>query len=256
MEILHSQILGDGTPFLVLHGFLGMSDNWKTLGMRWAEEGYEVHLLDLRNHGRSFHSSEFSYPVMAEDVKNYCDSHNIDQTVLLGHSMGGKVAMEVAVLYPEMISKLIIADISPREYPPHHQDILKALSSLNFSEITNRQEADDVLANYIPDEGVRMFLLKNLYRKNKNEFALRLNLPVLNDKMGMVGEGLAKDAIFNGDILFIKGEKSGYIQQMDELVIHKHFPNSKIEAVKGAGHWLHADNPEEFYNICKHFLKS
>jgi len=254
MMTLHSQILGSGKPFVILHGFLGMSDNWKTLGGRWANEGYEVHLLDQRNHGRSFHSDEFSYEIMAEDLKNYCEEHGLKEIILLGHSMGGKVAMQFAVTYPEMVSKLIVADIGPKAYPSHHQDILKALSSLNFSQIKSRGEAEDVLSEYIKDKGTRLFLLKNLYRKNKNELALRINLPVLSEKIEEVGVALAKDAVFKGDTLFLGGEKSGYIEPMDEILIKKHFPRARIVTISKAGHWLHAENPDEFYEACIKFL--
>lgn len=254
MMTLHSQILGSGKPFVILHGFLGMSDNWKTLGGRWANEGYEVHLLDQRNHGRSFHSDEFSYEIMAEDLKNYCEEHGLKEIILLGHSMGGKVAMQFAVAYPEMVSKLIVADIGPKAYPSHHQDILKALSSLNFSQIKSRGEAEDVLSEYIKDKGTRLFLLKNLYRKNKNELALRINLPVLSEKIEEVGVALAKDAVFKGDTLFLGGEKSGYIEPMDEILIKKHFPRARIVTISKAGHWLHAENPDEFYEACIKFL--
>ncbi len=252
--ILHSQILGKGKPFVILHGFLGMSDNWKTLGIRWAEDGYEIHLLDQRNHGRSFHSDEFSYEVMAEDLKKYCEEHHLNEIVLLGHSMGGKVAMQFAVTYPEMVSKLIIADIGPKAYPPHHQDILKALSKLDFSKIKSRGEAEDILSEFIKDEDTRLFLLKNLYRKNKNELGLRINLPVLSEKIEEVGVALPKNAVFKGDTLFLGGEKSGYIEPMDELLIKKHFPKAKIETVSKAGHWLHAENPNEFYDNVMNFL--
>ena len=251
---LHSQILGSGKPFVILHGFLGMSDNWKTLGTRWAEAGYEVHLLDQRNHGRSFHSDEFSYELMSEDLKNYCEEHSLKEIILLGHSMGGKVAMQFAVTYPEMVSKLVVADIGPKAYPSHHQDILKALSSLNFSQIKSRGEAEDVLSEYIKDEGTRLFLLKNLYRKNKNELALRINLPVLSEKIEEVGVALANETVFEGDTLFLGGEKSGYIEPMDEILIKKHFPKAKIVTISNAGHWLHAENPDEFYDSVMNFL--
>ena len=254
MMTLHSQILGSGKPFVILHGFLGMSDNWKTLGGRWANEGYEVHLLDQRNHGRSFHSDEFSYEIMAEDLKNYCEEHGLKEIILLGHSMGGKVAMQFAVTYPEMVSKLIVADIGPKAYPSHHQDILKALSSLNFSQIKSRGEAEDVLSEYIKDKGTRLFLLKNLYRKNKNELALRINLPVLSEKIEEVGVALANETVFEGDTLFLGGEKSGYIEPMDEILIKKHFPKAKIVTISNAGHWLHAENPDEFYDNVMNFL--
>ncbi|MEH6765960.1 MAG: alpha/beta fold hydrolase [Aequorivita antarctica] len=251
---LHSQILGSGKPFVILHGFLGMSDNWKTLGTRWAEDGYEVHLLDQRNHGRSFHSDEFSYEIMAEDVKEYCEEHHLKEIILLGHSMGGKVAMQFAVTYPEMVSKLIVADIGPKAYPPHHQDILKALSKLDFSNIKSRGEAEDILSDYIRDEGTRLFLLKNLYRKSKNELALRINLPVLSKKIREVGVALSEDAVFKCDTLFLGGENSGYIEPMDDLLIKKHFPKAKIETISNAGHWLHAENPDEFYDNVMNFL--
>ena len=252
--ILQSQILGSGKPFVILHGFLGMSDNWKTLGTRWAEDGYEVHLLDQRNHGRSFHSDEFSYKVMAEDLKNYCDEHNLQNIILLGHSMGGKVAMQFAVTYPDMVSKLIVADIGPKTYPPHHQDILKALSKLDFSKIKSRGEAEDVLSEYIKDEGTKLFLLKNLYRKSKTELGLRINLPVLSEKIEEVGAALPENTIFKGDTLFLGGEKSGYIEPMDEILIKKHFPKAKIDTISNAGHWLHAENPDEFYDNVMNFL--
>ena len=251
---LHSQILGSGKPFVILHGFLGMGDNWKTLGNRWAEAGYEVHLLDQRNHGRSFHSDEFSYEVMAEDLKKYCQEYNLQNIILLGHSMGGKVAMQFAVTYPEMVSKLIVADIGPKAYPPHHQDILKALSMLDFSKIKSRGEAEDILSEYIKDEGTRLFLLKNLYRKNKDEFGLRVNLPILSEKIKEVGVALSKNTVFKNDTLFLGGEKSSYIEPMDEVLIMKHFPKAQIKTVSEAGHWLHAENPDEFYDNVKNFL--
>lgn len=251
---LHSQILGKGQPFIILHGFLGMGDNWRTLGLQWSEVGYEIHLVDLRNHGRSFHSDEFSYHVMAQDLEEYIKFHKLEEVVLLGHSMGGKVAMEFAVRFPDRVSKLIIADIGPKAYPPHHQDILKALSSLDFSKIKSRTEADDILSEYIKDESTRLFLLKNLYRTPTKEFGLRLNLPVLVSKIEEVGSALSADAIYKGDTLFLSGEKSGYIVPMDELLIKKHFPKATIEVVPKAGHWLHADNPEMFFELCNSFL--
>jgi len=254
MMKLHSQILGSGKPFVILHGFLGMGDNWKTLGNHWAEAGFEVHLLDQRNHGRSFHSDEFSYEEMAEDLKNYCEEHKLQNIILLGHSMGGKVAMQFAVTYPEMVSKLIVADIGPKAYPPHHQDILKALSMLDFSKIKSRGEAEDLLSEYIKDEGTRLFLLKNLYRKSQSEFGLRVNLPILSEKIEKVGEALVENANFKGDVLFLGGEKSGYIEPMDEVLIKKHFPKAKIRKISKAGHWLHAENPDEFYVNVMNFL--
>ncbi len=251
---LHSQIIGSGKPFVILHGFLGMGDNWKSLGNQFAEDGYEVHLLDLRNHGRSFHSEIFNYAVMAEDVYKYYEHHDLSEIILLGHSMGGKVAMEFAVSHPEIVSKLIVVDISPKAYPQHHQDILKALSLLDFSEIKTRGEAEEILSEYIKEESTRLFLLKNLYWKNKVELALRMNLPVLSEKIDAVGKPLIENSIYTGETLFLRGEKSNYILPLDEGLIKKHFPMFSIETVLKAGHWLHAENPNEFYHIVKNFL--
>jgi esterase len=252
--ILHSQIIGKGTPFVILHGFLGSGDNWKSLGNRFAEEGYEVHLVDQRNHGRSFHSDEFDYHSMVDDLRIYCKHYNLENIILLGHSMGGKVAMLFAVTYPNVVSKLIVADIGPKEYPQHHQDILKALLLLDFSRIISRGEAEDVLSEYIKDTGTRQFLLKNLYWKNKGELALRINLPVLIKNIDAVGEALPPEANYTKDTLFLRGDKSGYIINSDEILIKKHFPNAKIENISNAGHWLHAENPKEFHLYVMNFL--
>ena len=252
--ILHSQIIGEGKPMLILHGFLGMGDNWKTLGNKFAEKGYEIHLVDQRNHGRSFHSEDFSYPDIVEDIKRYCEHHKLEDIVLLGHSMGGKSAMLFAVTYPEKVSKLFIADIGPKKYPQHHQDILKALSSLDFSKIKTRGEADKVLSEYVPEVGTRLFLLKNLYWIEKRQLGLRINLPVLVNRIEEVGKALPEEMIYNGETLFLRGSRSGYIEDIDEIVIKKHFPRSEIVTVSNAGHWLHAENPIEFYEIVAKLL--
>ena len=156
--LLHSNIIGEGKPFVILHGFLGMSDNWKTLGLQFAEQNFQIHLVDQRNHGHSFHSEEFNYDVLVEDLKHYCDEHQLENIILLGHSMGGKTAMLFATKYPELVSKLLIADISPRFYPIHHDGILNGLSALNFDAIKSRGEADTLLSGYISKE--QLSLLK------------------------------------------------------------------------------------------------
>jgi len=252
--ILHSQIIGEGIPFVILHGFLGMSDNWKTLGRKFSEKGYQVHLVDQRNHGRSFHSTQFDYPTLANDIQAYCVHHRLDNIILLGHSMGGKTAMELATRYPELVSKLIVADIGPKAYPQHHQDILKALSSLDFNQISTREAADEALAVYIPDTGTRLFLLKNLFWKEKGKLGLRMNLPVLSEKIAEVGKALSLEAHYDGPALFLRGSRSGYIENMDEITIQKHFPQAILKTVANAGHWLHAENPNEFYQYVTDFL--
>lgn len=253
--ILHSQILGEGKPFVVLHGFLGMSDNWKTLGRQFAALGFQMHLIDQRNHGRSFHSDGFSYEIMANDLKAYCEHHQLDDLILLGHSMGGKTAMEFAVSNPKSVSKLIVADIGTKQYPSHHQDILKALNGLDFSEISTRNDADTFLSHYIKEAGVRQFLLKNLYWVEKGQLALRMNLKVLTEHISEVGKALKEGSIFDKDTLFVRGGNSGYVEDLDEMEIKSHFPKMKIATIPEVGHWLHAENPTRFLEIIANFLQ-
>lgn len=254
--ILHSNIIGEGKPFVILHGFLGMSDNWKTLGSQFSEQGFQVHLVDQRNHGRSFHADAFNYEVLAEDLKQYCDANNLSDIVLLGHSMGGKTAMLFATEYPEIVSKLLIADISPRFYPVHHDGILSGLSALDFDVLKSRGEADKVLSDYVTEIGTRMFLLKNLYWVEKGQLGLRINLEVLKNEVGEVGESLPSYARFDKDTLFLRGDRSEYIGVGDEAIIKNHFSKSEIVTISNAGHWLHAENPKEFSKAVINFVNS
>ena len=255
--ILHSSITGSGKPFVILHGFLGMGDNWKTLANQFAEAGYQMHLVDQRNHGRSFHSDTFNYEVLAEDLKNYCQEHDLKDIVLLGHSMGGKTAMLFAMRYPEYINKLIIADIAPKYYAPHHQQILKGLTALSESREarTSRGNADDFLKEYISDWGTRQFLLKNLFWQKDKTLALRVNLPVLKREVEAIGEGLPTQTVYEGATLFLNGLKSDYITEDDKPLIKAHFPAAKIIGIEKAGHWLHAENPKDFYAEVMKFLE-
>ena len=251
---LHSNIIGSGKPFIILHGFLGMGDNWKTLARQFAENNLEIHLVDQRNHGRSFHSDEFDYELMAEDLKTYCEVHSLQNIILLGHSMGGKTAMLFASKYPEYVSKLLVADISPRYYPIHHDAILEGLSSLDFNTIKSRGEAEKALSAYVDDVGTRMFLLKNLYWIKKGQLALRMNLDALRNNVSEVGEALPTQATFEKPTLFLRGDKSEYIAKTDEAIINRHFRNAKIQTIKNAGHWLHAENPQDFYEAVMEFV--
>lgn len=253
--ILHSIIIGEGKPFIILHGFLGMSDNWKTHARKLAEEGHEVHLVDQRNHGRSFHDDAFDYEVMVEDLKIYCETHDLEDIILLGHSMGGKVAMLFATTYPDMVSKLLVADISPRYYPRHHDAILEGLNSFDFNVITSRKAADDHLATYVPIFAARQFLLKNLYWIEKGQLALRINLKVLTENVGEVGEPLPLHASFDGETIFIKGDQSEYIGHEDEALIKNHFKNAEIVSIAEAGHWLHVENPKDFFDAVINFIR-
>lgn len=252
--MLYSKIEGSGRPLLILHGFLGMSDNWKTMGTLFAAHGFEVHLLDLRNHGRSFHSPAFSYEVMVQDVYDYCNAYNLEKINILGHSMGGKTAMLFATTYPEKVEKLIVADIAPKFYPQHHQAILGGLNAVDFSKKPSRNEVEAILLHHIPDFGTRQFLTKSLYWQEPGQLAFRFNLAIFNLKIDEIGKSLPETAVFKKPTLFIRGGSSSYIVDTDFENIKYHFPNSKIETIPDAGHWLHAENPTLFFEISSSFL--
>ena len=249
MKVLHSLILGSGQRHLiVLHGFLGMGDNWKSHAKHWESQGWCVHLIDQRNHGHSFWSTAFNYSILAKDLKAYLDHHEIQKCTLLGHSMGGKTAMFFASQNPEYITQLLVADIAPKAYPAHHQQILKGLASLDFSILKSRTQADQELSNFVPEVGVRQFLLKNLYWVQKEQLGLRINIETLKTVGEIVGEGLESYQKFDGPTLFLRGVLSGYISDQDRLILHHHFPNYTLKDVEKAGHWLHAENPTAFLN--------
>jgi len=251
---LHSNIIGEGTPFIILHGFLGMGDNWKTLAKKYSELGFQVHLVDQRNHGRSSHSDDFSYAYMSNDLLEYCNDHQLTNITLLGHSMGGKTAMDFACKNPSLINKLIIADIGPKYYAPHHQVILDSLAALNFTKITSRSDAEEILKKTISETGIRMFLLKNLYRVTKTTFGLRNNIKVLTEKVDEIGKSLTENLTFDKPTLFLRGDKSDYILDEDIDLINKHFKNATLKTVTNASHWLHAENPTEFFEYTSSFI--
>jgi len=254
--LLHSIILGNGKPVLILHGFLGMLDNWKTIGKQLADDDFQVHLIDQRNHGNSFHSDEFNYDLLADDVCRYCAHFQLTKVFVIGHSMGGKTAMNLAMNHPELIEKLVVVDIAPKIYPPHHADVIAGLLSLDLENLQSRQEADGQLKKYISDFGVRQFLLKNLYRENSGKFGLKCNLKVLSQAEQMIGETFSQYTNFEKPVLFLKGQNSSYIEDNDRITIEKYFPKASVLEIPNAGHWLHAENPKVFYEKLISFLKN
>lgn len=253
-KLLHSLVQGTGEPLIVLHGYFGMLDNWKSHALKWSAHA-EVHLIDQRNHGRSFHDNLFNYKVMAEDLLFYMNKNKIEKAHILGHSMGGKTAMCFAGLYPERIASLVVVDISPKYYPPHHQDVLKAITAVDFSQIEKRSQVDAVFQEYLSDMGTRQFLLKNIYRDPEQGWKYRFNMSVLVDENEAIGEALPEEVLFDGaSVLFIKGGDSEYILHSDKELIKKHFPNAEFKTIEGAGHWVHAQNPKAFSETIAAFL--
>jgi len=255
---LHAKLAGDnGPPLLILHGLFGSAMNWNWHAKKWAHR-FSVHALDLRNHGASPHSDEMNYPVMAADVLEYMDKEGIRHCFLLGHSMGGKVAMQLALDQPERVQALVIADMAPVAYEGEHDGIFEGLLAIDPGAMASRREADEVLAAYVDDELVRQFLLSNLVRDDSTEnggFRWRINLPVLERNYKELREALTSDDVYNGPVLFLRGEHSGYVQQKHKKTILSMFPNASVKTLMQAGHWLHAEKPESFNRLVAEFFQ-
>ncbi len=254
MKLFYRQF-GNGEPVIILHGLFGLSDNWVTHGKRLAEK-LSVWLPDLRNHGQSPHSPTFNYHAMADDLREFIEDHQLENPIIIGHSMGGKVAMQFTLDNPDVVSKLIVVDISPVKYPDRdaHFTIISAMMSINFDGIHSRQEVDDLLKSRISEDSTRQFIMKSLYRKTKNTFDWRLNLSAINNNMDYIFSGIESNGIFDKPVLFIKGGLSDYIQDNHIPQIKQFFPNAKIITIEKAGHWVHADAPQEVCEIFSDFL--
>ena len=249
---LYSRVFGEGQPLLIIHGLFGMSDNWQSLAKLYADY-FEVHLIDQRNHGRSPHSEGFSYQHLSHDLYQYITDKQLENPIVIGHSLGGKTAMQFAVSYPKQLAKLIVVDISPRYYPIHHDKIIDGLKALDFSTLKSRSQADTVLSEYIEEGDVRQFLLKSMYWREKGKLDFRFNLNVISKNIANVGEALDENAICSTPTLFVKGGHSNYIQDEDEDLIFKHFTDAEIETIPETGHWLHAESPEAFFEMTVRF---
>ncbi|MFL2620083.1 MAG: alpha/beta fold hydrolase [Flavobacteriaceae bacterium] len=245
--LLHSKILGNSNKhILILHGFLGSGDNWISIARKLTENNFSVHLIDQRNHGRSFHSDEFNYELMCNDLLNYISYYKIKNMILIGHSMGGKTAMKFSLKYPKLILKLIVVDTSPKYYPIHHQYIIDALKKIDFNFLNSRKKIKSELEKCIKQEGLISFIMKNIYWKEEGVLDFRFNLKSLSDNIDKIGEELKSDKKFYKEVFFFKGEKSHYILDSDNELIFNYYPNSSIISISNAGHWLHADRPDEF----------
>lgn len=252
---LHFRSYGKGRPLIILHGLLGSLDNWATLARRLADH-FHVYTFDARNHGRSSHSSVMSYDAMVEDVRTFMRDHSLASAYLLGHSMGGKTAMQCAVMYPELVDKLIVVDIAPKAYGRRHDHIFEALCSLDLRMYSHRQEVEEALAVKIPEPATVHFLLKNLARDETGKFKWKMNLPALKRHYDEISKGTPLPARFDKPSLFVRGGRSTYILDDAKKLIKHFFPRSTILTVKNAGHWVHADAPDDLFEIILTFLKA
>lgn len=255
MKILHSKILGNHPQhFIITHGLFGQLDNWNTLGKKFADH-FTTHLVDLRNHGRSFHDEKTSQIAMSEDFANYMNHHGIEKAHLMGHSLGGKVVMHFALDHPEKVDKLIVADMAPKSYKAHHQEIIKGLKNVDFSKVERRSDVEPFLEAHIPVQSVRQFLMKNVFRKDDGTYDFRFNLAALSRDYNDLIQNFLPQKTFEGSVLFLGGENSDYILSVDKSLITQYFPKAEIDFVSKAGHWLHAENPNEFYEKSLAFLR-
>jgi len=243
---------GQGRPLIILHGLFGSSDNWFTHAKTFAGH-YQVWLVDQRNHGQSPHHPEFNYRALTEDLGAFIQQHGIEQPVLLGHSMGGKTAMNFAVKNPDQVSKLIVVDIMPKPYPVQHDTILEGLQAVHRAVPASRAEADQLLAEHIPQEDVRQFLLKNLARDAAGKLTWRINLDAIDRNIEAIGAGLVFEGGYGGPTLFVNGARSNYYQGGDEELVQRYFPNAGWASLD-AGHWVQAERPREFADTVLHFL--
>ena len=243
---------GQGQPLIILHGLFGSSDNWFTLAKTFSEQ-YKVYLIDQRNHGQSPHSDEFNYKLLTEDLEEFLSLHTIVDPIVLGHSMGGKTAMNLAVKRPELISQLIVVDIVPKSYPVHHDHILDGMDAIDLEKLSSRIEADQILAQHISEPDVRQFLLKNLSRKSTGGFEWKINLKAIDNHIEEIGEGMQYKGAFEKPTLFVKGAKSNYYASGDEAIIKSIFPQA-IFSTLDTGHWVQAEKPVEFASTVIQFL--
>ena len=249
---LYYQTIGTGRPVVILHGLFGSSDNWRGMAKQLATQA-QVITVDLRNHGRSPHSSEQTYALMVEDLAELFERLKLDKVVIIGHSMGGKIAMAFSQRYPHWLRKLVVVDIAPRQYEDEHSAIFKALLALDLSLYANRNELDDALKIALPNKAVRQFLLMNL-DVNDEQLSWRINLQALYDNYAQLLAAVCEDETIIIPSCFIRGGQSGYIRDEDEDLIRACFPYAELTTIEQAGHWVHAEAPQQFLTKITEFL--
>jgi len=245
---------GQGKPMIILHGLFGSSDNWLTQAKLFSSS-YKVYTVDQRNHGQSPHSDTFDYSSLVSDLAEFVQDHSITDPIVIGHSMGGKTAMNFALTHPEKIDRLIVVDISPKAYNLEHYAIVKGLLAIPIEKIKSRNEADEILAQHVPEPDVRQFLLKNLQRRSDGGFSWKINLKTISEKLENVGLDLHAKGSFEKPTLFIRGAKSKYVPDSDWDRISQIFPNAKLETMN-TGHWVQAEKPQEFADVVTRWLNS
>lgn len=253
MISLNYKEFGQGEPVIILHGLFGMLDNWQTIGRQLGEH-FTVYIVDQRNHGRSPHTEDFNYAILADDLQHFMESNWMYQAHIVGHSMGGKTAMQFAMQYPDMIKTLHVIDIAPKKYSGGHELIIDTLKEIDLTKIQDRKDAEAFMLERIPDFGTRQFLLKNLTRDEvSGNFEWKMNLPVLQREYDSILDNISA-GIFEGETHFYRGDKSDYIKESDIPNIKEQFPNMTLDTIENAGHWVHAEQPKVLYQLLEGYL--
>ncbi|MCJ8318074.1 MAG: alpha/beta fold hydrolase [Colwellia sp.] len=253
LPLLNFQQQGSGEHLILIHGLFGSLENLNMVAKVLAKN-YCVTSVDVRNHGHSFHENDMAYTSLAQDVINLLDHLAIEQAYVLGHSMGGKIAIQLALTFPDRVKKLIVADISPVQYPAHHTKIIEGLKAIDLTQVNKRSDADKQLAPYVDNIGVRQFLLRNLINNN-NQYSFKCSLEFIASCYQQIMAGYQGENKFDKPTLFIKGGNSDYIQITHKEIINKILPSSTVKIIQGAGHWLHAEKTTAFNKIVSDFLK-
>jgi len=254
MAKLFSKKYGTQGPFVIIvHGLFGMLDNWHTIAQKMQNQ-FQIIAVDQRNHGHSPHTDSMTYDEMAGDLDELMVDLGIEKAHLVGHSMGGKTVMQFANMYPQKIDKLVVVDIAPKAYPNGHAIYFKALFEIIESTIESRKQAETIMDKYVDEPSIKQFLLKSLYRTPDGTYTLRMNVKAIYNYYTQISGAIESNWPLSNEVLFIRGEKSKYILPEDENAIHDHFPNCEIISIPGAGHWVHAENPEAFITVLSKFL--
>ncbi|MBK9737268.1 MAG: alpha/beta fold hydrolase [Saprospiraceae bacterium] len=252
---LNYRIVGQGKPVIILHGLFGMLDNWLNMAKKLESEGFMIFLIDQRDHGRSEHTEAFNYTRLANDLLHFMEQNWIHETILIGHSMGGKAGLKFVAEYGDLVSKFVVIDIGIKKYDGGHSEIFDALFDIDFNKVVSREEVEQTLMNKLNHLGTCQFLMKNLSRKKDGGFEWKMNLPLLYKEYHHILESIPFEYQCKTETLFIKGEKSNYIEETDLPIIKSALPNSRFVTIDNAGHWVHVDQPNELFKEIIAFIK-
>lgn len=253
MDLFYKQYGEEGPPLIILHGLLGASGNWHTLSRTTFQDTALVYAIDQRNHGRSPHADRMDYPTMAADLRAFVDHNGLEGATVLGHSMGGKTAMQAAFSHPDVVERLIVVDMAPKAYSPRHEDLLAALARIDPTTFDDRDDIDEALAEDVPSRSIRQFLLKNL-EYDGERYTWGMNLDAIQAHYDNINAALPRDAMFDGPTLIVRGGRSDYVADEDLPRMREQFPRSRVVTIEEAGHWVHADAPSAFSDAVMEFL--